>query len=111
MVHRTEAERIAAVIVPKLNSMGGSKAAVREALQQVEAGGGPEAFLHSTIRSASDVVGRRRPTSRAASPRCRQLRAWQSRWRCTKSASGARWMLNCRSWKSLASGRRNRRHL
>jgi hypothetical protein len=46
-----EAERVAGQIVPKLNTMGGKSATVQEAVKLIETGGGPEAFLRSTLRS------------------------------------------------------------
>ncbi|MGH7552050.1 MAG: hypothetical protein ACREMQ_03380, partial [Longimicrobiales bacterium] len=44
-----EAERVAGLIVPKLNSMGGSATKVQEAVKQLETLGGPEAFLRSSL--------------------------------------------------------------
>ncbi|MGH7469417.1 MAG: hypothetical protein ACRENP_15815 [Longimicrobiales bacterium] len=46
-----EAERVANVVVPKLNIMGGNKAAVQDAVRQIEARGGSEAFVQSTIQT------------------------------------------------------------
>jgi hypothetical protein len=40
-----EAERIASIVVPKVNRFGGSKKAVGEAVQEIERDGGPEAYL------------------------------------------------------------------
>jgi len=45
-----EAERLASQLVPKLNRMGGSQATIREAVQQIETIGGPDAFLAATYR-------------------------------------------------------------
>lgn len=42
-----EAERVASQIVPKLNAMGGRQSTVRDAVGQIEAMGGPDAFLAS----------------------------------------------------------------
>ena len=44
-----EAERIAGIVVPKMNSMGGSKAKVQQAVKYIERSGGPEAFLRSPV--------------------------------------------------------------
>jgi hypothetical protein len=44
-----EAERLAAVIVPKLNSAGGSAANVQAAVKHLEERGGPEGFLQSDV--------------------------------------------------------------
>ena len=41
-----EAERIAAIIVPKVNRFGGSKSAVADAVEEIESVGGSEGFLH-----------------------------------------------------------------
>jgi hypothetical protein len=58
-----EAERIAGIVVPKMNSMGGSKASVQQAVKYLEASGGPEAFLRSPIlnphASAPDLAAAR----------------------------------------------------
>ncbi len=40
-----EAERIAAIVVPKINRFGGSKAAVADAVREIESLGGSEGFL------------------------------------------------------------------
>jgi hypothetical protein len=40
-----EAERIASIVVPKVNRYGGNKAAVADAVSVIENGGGPEAYL------------------------------------------------------------------
>lgn len=47
-----EAERIASIVIPKLNSTGGSQANVREAVRQIEDSGGPERFLDRTLKDA-----------------------------------------------------------
>jgi len=41
-----EAERIASIIVPKLNRFGGKKSAVADAVEEIESVGGSEGFLH-----------------------------------------------------------------
>ena len=43
--HGEEAHRFASAIVPGLNAMGGTKAAVRDAAGEIEAAGHPERFL------------------------------------------------------------------
>lgn len=40
-----EAERIAAIIVPKVNRFGGNKSAVAEAVREIESLGGPEQYV------------------------------------------------------------------
>ncbi len=45
-----EAERVASIVVPKLNRTGGNSGMVRDAVSQIELHGGPEAFLHATVR-------------------------------------------------------------
>ena len=40
-----EAERIAAIVVPKVNKFGGSKAVVARAVNEIEAMGSAEAFI------------------------------------------------------------------
>jgi hypothetical protein len=52
-----EAERVAGLIVPKLNSMGGSAAKVQEAVKQLETLGGPEAFLRSSLMDPYEGPG------------------------------------------------------
>jgi hypothetical protein len=51
----TEAERVAGIILPRLNSMGGTKATVREAVERIETDGGPQAFLQSAVRNAREA--------------------------------------------------------
>ena len=48
----TEAERIAGLVMPRVNSAGARPAAVREAVAQLEAAGGPEAYIVSLLGSA-----------------------------------------------------------
>jgi hypothetical protein len=50
-----EAERVAGIVVPRLNTSGGNSAAVQEAVQLIETGGGPEAFLRETMRTAAQA--------------------------------------------------------
>jgi hypothetical protein len=47
-----EAERIAAIVVPKVNRFGGSKAAVADAVREIEAEGGPQAFVSRVSRNS-----------------------------------------------------------
>lgn len=46
-----EAERIAGIVVPKVNRFGGNKAAVADAVATIEAHGGPDAFLEDLAAS------------------------------------------------------------
>jgi hypothetical protein len=58
-----EAERVAGIIVPKLNTMGGNTKNVQEAVRQLEASGGPEGFLRSPLldpRVGGPQIGARR---------------------------------------------------
>jgi hypothetical protein len=50
-----QAERVATVVVPKLNAMGGTAQTVRDAVDRIETSGGPERFLDSTLREVSAV--------------------------------------------------------
>ncbi len=44
-----EAQRVAGLVLPKVNSGGGSRATVQEAVRQIEEAGGPEAFITSDL--------------------------------------------------------------
>ncbi|MGH7501686.1 MAG: hypothetical protein ACREL7_07995 [Longimicrobiales bacterium] len=44
-----EAERLAGLIVPKMNSTGGTRDVVQQAVGQIESEGGPDAFLKAAI--------------------------------------------------------------
>ncbi len=44
-----EAERIAAIVVPRMNRSGGRSAQVQEAVRKIEDSGGPEGLLRSTV--------------------------------------------------------------
>lgn len=44
-----EAERVASVVIPKLNSLGGTQQTVREAVHHIEQAGGPEPFLENVL--------------------------------------------------------------
>jgi hypothetical protein len=48
-----QAERVASIVVPRLNVMGGNAQTVRDAVSRIEASGGPERFLVSTLREAN----------------------------------------------------------
>jgi hypothetical protein len=48
-----QAERVASLVVPKLNAMGGTPQTVRDAVNRIEASGGPERFLDTTLRELS----------------------------------------------------------
>jgi len=41
-----DAERVAAIVVPKLNRFGGDKRGVADAVDEIERAGGPEGYLH-----------------------------------------------------------------
>jgi hypothetical protein len=51
-----EAERIAAIVVPKVNRFGGSKAAVNDAVREIEAEGGPQAFVSRLSRNSYEFT-------------------------------------------------------
>lgn len=61
-----EAERVASIIIPKVNRFGGSKQTVADAVEQIEREGGPEAYLDQlthmsqTWTRAPERTGRRR---------------------------------------------------
>lgn len=67
-----EAERVAGLILPKLNHAGGNRDAVQQAVRQIEEVGGPEAFLTSDRlnplaarpRASKGLLGPKWPTSR-----------------------------------------------
>ena len=52
-----EAERIAAIVIPKVNRFGGDKAAVATAVQEIEREGSPEKYLE-TLSKLADVYTR-----------------------------------------------------
>lgn len=45
-----EAERVASIVIPKVNRFGGSKKTVADAVEQIEREGGPEAYLDQLTR-------------------------------------------------------------
>jgi len=51
-----QAERVASLVVPRLNASGGSSTAVQEAVRLIETGGGPDAFLRSTMQTAANAA-------------------------------------------------------
>jgi len=57
--HGEEAERVINLIVPRLNSAGGNRSTVQDAVREIEESGGPEAYF--------DLAIRRTPTSRRRS--------------------------------------------
>lgn len=59
-----EGERIAGLIVPKMNSTGGNREVVKQAVSLIETEGGPEPFLHAAI--APDAAARFMPSGRNA---------------------------------------------
>jgi hypothetical protein len=73
-----EAERIAAIVVPKVNRYGGSKAAVAEAVQEIETVGGTEAFVDRLSRT-SHVYTKARAVTSGGSWRQRQIERSRSR--------------------------------
>jgi hypothetical protein len=56
-----EAERIASIIIPKVNRFGGSKKAVAEAVAEIESVGSTEAYLDRLTRISRDYT---RPSKR-----------------------------------------------
>jgi hypothetical protein len=52
-----EARRMAAVVLPRLNRTGGNRAAVADAVWQIERSGGPEPFLHRLTELATPRSG------------------------------------------------------
>jgi hypothetical protein len=62
-----EAERVASQILPGLNTMGGAKTTVQDAVRQIEDGGGPAPFLRSELERAASMPpkGRGRRTQGA----------------------------------------------
>jgi hypothetical protein len=75
-----EAQRIASIVVPSVNRFGGNKRAVADAVKEIEAGGGPEAYL-DRLAKVSHVYTRVR------------ARAGRSRWNSwgTGGQSRSRW--------------------
>jgi hypothetical protein len=73
-----EAERIAAIVIPKLNRFGGNKETVADAVQEIESLGGSEKFLthlagvsHDYTRSMTAGV-----SARKAKARQREFNKW-----------------------------------
>ncbi|MEO6877770.1 MAG: hypothetical protein ABI205_04770, partial [Gemmatimonadaceae bacterium] len=54
-----EAERIAAIIVPKVNRFGGSKVTVADAVREIESDGNSEAFIERLSSTAHLYTGRK----------------------------------------------------
>jgi hypothetical protein len=48
-----EAERIAAIVIPKVNRFGGDKKAVAEAVKEIESDGGPERYIERLSKVGS----------------------------------------------------------
>lgn len=57
-----EAERIAAIVIPKVNRFGGDKKAVASAVQEIESTGGAEAYLER-LTTLSDSLNRERASA------------------------------------------------
>ena len=55
-------QRIAAIVVPKVNKFGGSKAVVARAVNEIEAIGSAEAFVDRVARTGH-VYTRSKPTA------------------------------------------------
>ena len=68
-----EAERIASIVVPKVNRFGGNKAAVADAVRVIEDGGGPEGYLESLARRGHILMP-------ASDTRTRGRGRWNSGW-------------------------------
>jgi hypothetical protein len=66
----SEAERVAGLIVPKMNSTGGNRQVVRQAVGQIEAEGGPDAFLRAAIgtNAGARFMPAQRPRTRRSKP-------------------------------------------
>jgi hypothetical protein len=54
-----EAERIAAVVIPKVNRFGGDKQAVAEAVSEIESTGGAEGYLDHLTQLSGSMTQRR----------------------------------------------------
>ena len=54
-----EAERIAAVVIPKVNRFGGDKQAVAEAVSEIESTGGAEGYLDHLTRLSGSMTQKR----------------------------------------------------
>ncbi|MFP5356128.1 MAG: hypothetical protein ACLGIK_13435, partial [Gemmatimonadota bacterium] len=51
-----EAERIASIVLPKVNRFGGKQAEIADAVQQIEAAGDSERFLRHASRQAQGAI-------------------------------------------------------
>ena len=71
--HGSEAHRFASAIVPGLNAMGGTKAAVLDAAGKIEAAGHPERFLSDIARGDGFENRRGEPGSIAEMPKPTRL--------------------------------------
>lgn len=61
-----EAERIASIVVPKVNRFGGSKSAVAEAVAEIESQGSSERFVNHLADVSHVYTRRRKPDTRPA---------------------------------------------
>jgi hypothetical protein len=59
-----EAERVAAMVIPKVNRFGGSKKGVSAAVDEIEREGGPEAYLDNLTRISSALTRTTEPTGK-----------------------------------------------
>ena len=60
-----EAQRIASIVVPSVNRFGGNKRAVADAVKEIEAGGGPEAYLDRLAKASHVYTRVRTPSGRS----------------------------------------------
>ena len=120
-----EAERIASIVVPKVNRFGGSKAEVASAVREIESLGSRRDSSHTSAESLTStrdrsirwafraggvVDGSRSSTSGVSSPYPHHT-ASPSRCRCTKSLSVARSKVRRRSWSGRGKWPRRSRRL
>ncbi len=59
-----EAERIAAIVIPKVNRFGGDKRAVANAVREIDATGGSEGYIDRLARTAH-IYARAKPSKRS----------------------------------------------
>ena len=59
-----EAERIASIVIPKVNRFGGSKKAVAEAVKEIESVGSAEAYIDRLTRFSRDYTRPSKPSKR-----------------------------------------------
>jgi len=59
-----DAERIASIVIPKVNRYGGSRQDIGNAVSEIEEAGGPEAYLDRLTKISSNLTQPRIPKSR-----------------------------------------------